>query len=447
MKLFATKIAQKKPWDLHWKAFSYDVGHYLLHIPTSHLLEIDEEFAKKVRGEIKAGSVENDLIAIEEELPKPRKRKLWKPDISAIALNVAQLCNLRCTYCYAEHGNYGNDSTMSEETARKAVDFFSRDHSSLEISFFGGEPLMNFDLIQQVVEQCKNIEGTDFFYKITTNTTLINDNILDFLIANNFHIIASYDGKGLHAKHRLTKDGKSNSEALVQKKLELIKQKIQDPKKFEIRATITRENVDLFEDAVIDILTKQNCKFMFVLQAEKPGPKSFKVNDIEKLGKILERIVNRFLESKDYKKLLRLGNIRGHISRIHKGWACLPYCGAGVDYLSVSTSGKFYICHRFTEDESAEVGSLETGLDLKRINKFTKQRLLGFEPCCRCWMRELCGGGCYHYHIQANESAYKPDALTCLFRNTEIELATRGFNRVGLFCGFLRFAPFKFANC
>jgi len=139
----------------------------------------------------------------------------------------------------------------------------------------------------------------------------------------------------------------------------------------------------------------------------------------------LKTLVDALLEQEDFETLINITNIGKRIVSLHNGQCLQPYCGAGISYLSVSCSGKFYLCHRFTENKNAFAGDLKSGIDKEKLQNITRDRLIDFRPCNACWIRELCGGGCYHQNEAATGNYSTPDPLGCLLQITEFEQAMR----------------------
>ncbi len=415
-----------------WKAFVFETGAFLLHVPTAHILEASPALAAAVQreGEELSVATSEQLRHIQEQLPVAPLRVVETPSIKAIALNIVQSCNLRCTYCYAGDGDYGKNSRMSFELARQIIDFFAKDQPHLHIVFFGGEPLLNFRMIKQVIEYCATLPDKTFSYALTTNATLMTPAIVEFFAAHQVKITISYDGHGIHAKHRLNADRRSNSEKLVEKKLQDYRDQLQTLREFDLRATLRRENLEQLEEVIVHTLTSMNFTWSFVRHASSMIGQKFTLADAEKIGAILSRVVDRLLAARDYDKLMRLGNLRSYLHKMHHGVIQDSFCGAGVDYLSVSTSGKFYLCHRFTEDESESVGNITNGLNQQRLAQFAQHRQVKHDPCSSCWMREWCGGGCYHEHKVANGTPFKPDPIFCILRDAEMTQAMRVYTHI-----------------
>ena len=409
-----------------WKGFTGPDGFYLLHIPTAHLLKSDEELVSYVDNDSahSAAALNQRLDAISSQLPQDFQRSQPEIDIMGISMNVIQSCNLRCTYCYAGDGDYGVDSKMSEETAFRTVDFFAKGKKTLHINFFGGEPLMNLKLIQSVVAYCKTKTDTKFYFSMTSNGTLLNEQTLKFLHQHKINLTISYDGKGLHAAQRLNLDKTTNSEALVEKKLKTYEKELQKIPGFGLRATIHKDNIPLVREALFRTLNEKQFEYTFVRNSEK-GERGYSFEQVRELATIFSEVVDSLLGAERYDQILRIGNIRSNVNKIHTGQVGNSFCGAGTNYLSVSTTGAFYLCHRFTEDEDERLGDLDSGLNKPAIQRFAAHRGVTHDPCQQCWIRQWCGGGCYHEHKMANNTTFLPDPLFCFLMDNEMKLAMR----------------------
>ena len=158
----------------------------------------------------------------------------------------------------------------------------------------------------------------------------------------------------------------------------------------------------------------------------KNDPKyKYSFKDTERLMDFLEEVVDKLLEEKKYKEILSLDNIGGHLKLINFRQNSAMTCGAGVSYLSVSTDGSFYLCHRFTEDQEEKVGSIRSGLDEKAIDKIRDHRVAKHEPCNGCWMRSICRGGCFHENKMERKTKHAPDPLFCYMQDRTIKMGIK----------------------
>lgn len=408
-----------------WKSFAFAHGHFALHVASSHLLEVTTEIHEHLTGASVDPEIETYLSSLAATFPVPQRKEI-KKDIGSVSLNMAQGCNLRCTYCFAGEGDYGNKTMMSFETARAAVSMFSAGRKWFHIIFFGGEPMLNFSVIKQVVEWCEDPSQTcKFSYSMTTNATLLNDERMQWLQNKNFAITISYDGKGLHARQRRNKDLISNSETLVEKRIGKFRDHLQALKDFRLRTTISRENLDVLEDAMVATLNSYNFKMYVSHHATPEKPNCFEKEDIDTLGGIYERVIDRFIESEQWEDIFRFENTVKFMRLIHTGKTGGYACGAGINYLTVSATGKYYLCHRLNEDEEESFGNVEDGVDEKRISEMIEFRQAKKDPCNSCWMREWCAGGCMHEHKAKHGNIYQIDPMYCRLQAIEINQAMR----------------------
>ena len=398
------------------------------------------------------------LTGLKAALPAPpTKPGPVKPDINTIAMNVAQSCNLRCTYCFAGDGDYGKLSMMDDTTARRTIEFFARGKSRLHVIFFGGEPLLNFSLIEQVVEFSKTFVETKFTWSITTNGTLLNSRHLEFFHQHGVIVNISWDGKGVQGTQRpmgpkarlpatangpkarlpATANGpsksqpqgdvdtKGTSEQILMRKLERFQTELSALKGVQLRSTAMKNNLDNFEEGMIHTLTAWNYKFLMGYQATSDKKFAFGPDDVKRLAGIYDRVVDRFATAGEFDRLLRLEPMRSHLVKIKRAKKHQIFCLAGIHYLSVSSTGKFYLCHRFTEDSEECVGDIDAGINQSRLERYSTHRLVQHEPCNSCWMREWCGGGCFHENKAAGGTPFRPDPMFCHLQDLEMRAAMR----------------------
>lgn len=406
-----------------WRAFTFESGHFILHVPSSHVLEVPAAMASHVRGESYDPDLAAELEALASDLPLPTPQPI-KPDIQAVSLNMAQGCNLRCTYCFAGEGDYGTKGMMTLATAKAALSLLSQGKERFHVVFFGGEPMLNYAVIQQVVAWAET-QAVKYSFAITTNGTLLTKEKLDWLKAKRFSMTLSYDGKGLQSRQRLNKDKQTNSEDLVERKVEAFGDQIKALRDVVIRATVTKENLDALEHAMLTTLTAHNFKLAVAHHATPLRAFSFSDADIEKLAGIFKRVIDGLLAAEDWDKVLKLDNVMKHVRSIHKGRTGMRACGAGLNYLTVSVAGDFYLCHRFNEDETEKFGSIEAGLDTPRLEEVAAFRAAAKDPCKSCWVRQWCAGGCMHEHKVMTGDKFSLDPMYCKLLSLEVEQSMR----------------------
>jgi uncharacterized protein len=412
-----------------WMPLFVENDYYVFHVPSSSLVRTTKEVWAHLKGLNFKPEIDQQLELLRESLPKSIERKQDVPSIKVIALNVAQSCNLRCKYCFAGEGDYGQSSLMSQEMGLKAVDFFAAQTDSLRILFFGGEPLLNFHLIKEVVEYCKTLQHCSIEFAITTNATLLTAEKLAFMNENNFKITISYDGHGLQAAQRLNKDKVSNSEALVERKLKTLEEQLLKVKDLVLRGTVMPSNLHLMEDAVATTLSSLPHAFGLTIATTRGNFERASAL-IEEGALILEKVVDRILANQEFEKLKRLVFLWNQIVSIRDRSRGQRTCGAGVSYISVATDGSFYLCHRFTEDKRGKVGDLEQGLDTSKLSEYGRHRLAQHDPCRRCWMREICAGGCFHENLTGNGTPFVANPTFCKNQHKLRLLAVKVYARL-----------------
>jgi uncharacterized protein len=411
-----------------WRAFSFETGDFLLHVPSAHVIEVSRDLAACARGASRDPELLAQLAHLDAALPRPRSRVI-EVDIQTVSLNMAQGCNLRCTYCFAGEGDYGSKGMMSHATAVEALNLLSLGKKNFHVIFFGGEPLLNFSVIQSVVQWCKTQPCT-YTFSMTTNATLLTTEKLAWLTEQNFALTISYDGRGVHAKQRLNKDKTSNSEALVTRKLEVFREKLGELRQLRLRATVTKATLDHVEEAIVATLSSHDYRLAVARHADNMQAFAFSDEDIAKLSAITSKIVDTLLAQKDYKRLTRFENIMKTVHAIHRGHTHKMLCGAGVHYLTCSVSGSFYLCHRFNEDESEHYGDIHQGLNLEKLKKIAAFRGRTVDPCGSCWMRQWCAGGCFHEHKAATGDKFLLDPHFCQMQAIEMEQAMRVYTHL-----------------
>ena len=337
-------------------------------------------------------------------------------DIKALALNVAEQCNLRCVYCYAGDGDYGKGDKMSQTVAKKALDKFVPGQTHFTVVFFGGEPLLNFSVVKEVIEyNKKNYKSTKFSYRMTTNGLLLTSSILEYLKNENVHLTISYDGKTAQKQQRLDMNRKQNERDFVDERLKKFRSDLEKLQGFKIRSTVTADMIAAFEHDLKEFRDEYPFKLGFNRVATNDEKFKYSIDDAKKLMDCLESVVNHLLDQKEYEKILSLDNLGGHMNMIFNRQYLSMTCGAGLNYLSVATDGTLYLCHRFTEDKEEAVGSVDKGLDLESLKAIQEHRKVLHEPCNGCWMRSICRGGCFHENKMEHQTKHKPDPIfaTC----------------------------------
>ncbi|MGW5055625.1 radical SAM protein [Actinokineospora sp. NPDC004072] len=332
------------------------------------------------------------------------------PPVRALSLAVAQKCNLGCTYCYAQQGDFGGPAkNMPLATALAAVDrLFDGADGRVNLAFLGGEPLINRPVVRAATEHAARRSasaGIPATFSITTNGTLLTAEDADFFEAHGFAVTVSLDGVGpRHDLLRPHRDGRGSYDRIMARVTPLLA--AQRRMQVSARVTVTPLNLDL--KATLDEFVAAGFHSVgFSPMLSAPGGHGEMARPelavmLEQLTACGEEFVSRVLAGRRYP----FANLVTALREIHRG-THRPYpCGAGAGYLGVSADGDLAACHRFVGDDDGALGDLATGLDAQRRARWLAERHVHRqEPCRGCWARYLCGGGCHHEVIRRGRPA------------------------------------------
>ena len=321
--------------------------------------------------------------------------------IKALCLHVAHTCNLNCSYCFASQGKYhGERAIMSYEVGKRALDFLvenSGTRHNLEVDFFGGEPLMNFDVVKQLVAYARSIEkekGKNFRFTLTTNGVLIDDDVIDFANKEMSNVVLSLDGrKEIHDRFRVDYAGNGSWEKIVPKFQRLVNAR--GKKGYYMRGTFTHANPDFLEDirTMLDLGFTELSMEPVVTAPNDPSALTEADRRIvmEQYEKLAELMLKRDAEGKPFTFYHYMIDLKGGPC-IYKR---ISGCGSGTEYMAVTPWGDLYPCHQFVGDEKFKLGDIWHGVDNTAIqNEFASCNVYAREECRDCWARLYCSGGC-----------------------------------------------------
>ena len=335
--------------------------------------------------------------------------KKRKTVVKALCLHIAHDCNLACKYCFAEEGEYhGRRALMSYEVGRKALDFLIRNSGSrrnLEVDFFGGEPLMNWQVVKDLVaygREQEKIHDKHFRFTVTTNGVLLNDEIQEFINKEMDNVVLSLDGrKEINDQMRPFRNGKGSYDLIVPKFQKLAESRNQE--KYYIRGTFTRNNLDFSNDILhfADLGFKQMSIEPVV--GEESDPYAIREEDIPKIceeyDKLAKIMIEREKEGKGFHFFHFMFDLEGGpcISKRLSG------CGSGTEYLAVTPWGDLYPCHQFVGKEEFLMGNVDEGITKPEIaEEFRGCSVYSKEKCKDCFAKFYCSGGCmansYNFH-------------------------------------------------
>jgi uncharacterized protein len=351
--------------------------------------------------------------------------------IKALCLNIAHDCNLRCKYCFADEGEYrGKRELMSFEVGKRAIDYViehSGPRKNIEVDLFGGEPLMVFDIVKKIVDYGREAgekNGKNIRFTMTTNCTLLTDDIMDYLNKNMVNIVLSLDGrKEVNDRVRVRADGTGSFDAIVPKIKKMIEKRDKD-KAYYVRGTFTRENLDFSED--LKFLAEEGFKEISIEPVVLPDEHPLSIRE-QDLPKIFEEYDKVYKELKDRKKNNKKINFY-HFNINLNGGPCvykrISGCGAGHEYVAVTPSGDVYPCHQFVGNLDFKMGNIfEEGMKKDIGLKMKKAHIYNKPKCRNCWARFYCSGGCHANNYNFNKDFTIPYAIGCEMQKKRIECA------------------------
>ena len=321
--------------------------------------------------------------------------------IKALCLHIAHTCNLNCSYCFASQGKYhGDRALMPFEVGKRALDFLvehSGSRHNLEVDFFGGEPLMNFDVVKRLVAYARSIEkekDKHFRFTLTTNGVLIDDDVIDFVNREMSNVVLSLDGrKEVHDRYRVDYAGNGSWEKIVPKFQKLVAAR--EGKNYYMRGTFTHANPDFLEDikTMLDLGFSELSMEPVVAAAGDPAAltEADKAVVMEQYEKLAELMLQRDKEGKPFTFYHYMIDLKGGPC-IYKR---ISGCGSGTEYMAVTPWGDLYPCHQFVGEEKFKLGDIWNGVSNHAIQEeFASCNVYARQECRDCWARLYCSGGC-----------------------------------------------------
>ena len=419
--------------------FEYHGKHYLYDTGSGSLHECDEKTARYMKGDVTSltdaeikeilsdveGLKKEGLLYAEEVKTYPFK----STEVKALCLHICHDCNLRCKYCFADEGAYhAAREMMSLETAKAAIDFLLKNSGSrkvLEVDFFGGEPLMNFEVVKQTVYYAKEEAaklGKRFLFTTTTNGLLLTDEIIEFFNEEMENVVLSLDGrKEIHDEVRKTVNGKGSFDAVIEKIKKFVRAR--GDKHYYVRGTFTAKNPDFSKDVLFLADNGFDSLSVEPVVTEIPDLQ-IKEEHLPIIEREYELLCDEYLRREEKGE----GFNFFHFNVDLEGGPCLQKrvsaCGAGNEYFSVVPNGDIYPCHQFAGDDKWKMGNVKEGvLDQDIRLQFATSCLFTRKKCDGCFAKFICSGGCnannYHYNGDIND----PYEMTCAMMKKRIECA------------------------
>ncbi|WP_160717320.1 radical SAM/SPASM domain-containing protein [Chitinophaga solisilvae] len=361
-----------------------------------------------------------DEAAIQEELvkmgvnttPLIDDTPLESPGTYALSLAIAQKCNMGCTYCYADQGDFGGPSkNMTTDTARQSIDMLvnkAEAGSKIQVTFLGGEPLINRRGIRETTAYAAELaarKNLQVSFSLTTNGTLLKPDDATFFEEYGFAVTISLDGIGeVHDRQRMLKNGAGTYDQIMER----IQPLLQTQRRMQVaaRVTVTPAQKKLDETLLAFINMGFHSVGFSPLLRSSAGTDEMTRQDLEEMLQGMITCGLLFEQHVVQRKRFPFLNMVNALKEIAKG-THRPYpCGAGAGYMGVSAEGGLYACHRFVNEPAGSMGNIYQGIDASLQNKWLQDRHVHQQsPCNGCWARYLCGGGCHHEVLEKGRHA------------------------------------------
>lgn len=321
--------------------------------------------------------------------------------VKALCLHIAHTCNLNCEYCFASQGKYkGERAVMSFEVGKRALDWLienSGSRKNLEVDFFGGEPLMNFEVVKRLVAYARSIEkekGKNFRFTLTTNGLLIDDDVIEFANKEMSNVVLSLDGrKEIHDRFRVDYNGNGSFDKIVPKFQKLVKAR--GNKNYYMRGTFTHANPDFLEDIKVMLDLGFTELSMEPVVCAAGDPSELTPEDITVVMEQYEKLAFLMLQKEKEGKPFTFYHYMIDLTGGPCIYKRISGCGSGTEYMAVTPWGDLYPCHQFVGDEKFKLGDIYKGVtNLTVQNSFKECNVYAREDCRNCWARLYCSGGC-----------------------------------------------------
>jgi len=331
----------------------------------------------------------------------PELKKRTSGVVKALCLHVSHACNLVCSYCFAGQGKYrGKSALMPFDVGKRALDFLIENSGSrrnLEVDFFGGEPLLNFDVVKRLVQYARSVEKEhkkNFRFTLTTNGMLIDDDVIDFCNREMSNVVLSLDGrKEIHDRYRVDAKGNGSYDVIVPKFQRLVKAR--GGKSYYMRGTFTHANPDFLKDINVMLDLGFNELSMEPVVCSPDSPSALTEEDkpivFEQYEELAKLLIQRRKEGRPFTFYHYMINLEGGPC-IYKR---ISGCGSGTEYMAVTPKGELYPCHQFVGDPKYKLGDIWNGVTNTDIqSEFEGCNVYAREECRDCWARLYCSGGC-----------------------------------------------------
>ena len=360
--------------------------------------------------------------------------------VKALCLHVAHTCNLNCSYCFASQGKYhGDRAVMSYEVGKQALDFLienSGTRRNLEVDFFGGEPLMNFQVVKDLVAYARSVEkekGKNFRFTLTTNGVLVDEDVIDFANRECANVVLSLDGrKEIHDRYRVDFAGQGSWEKIVPKFQRFVESR--GNKDYYMRGTFTHANPDFLNDI------KQMLDLGFTELSMEPvvcsedDPSRLTQEDLEIVMKQYEELADLMLQRDKEGRPFTFYHYMIDLTGGPCIYKRISGCGSGTEYMAVTPWGDLYPCHQFVGEERFKLGDIWNGVTNTEIqSEFASCNVYAHKECKDCWARLYCSGGCAAnaYHATGSVTGIYEDGCKLFKKRMECAIMVAAARALG----------------
>ncbi|MCH5266909.1 MAG: thioether cross-link-forming SCIFF peptide maturase [Lachnospiraceae bacterium] len=350
--------------------------------------------------------------------------------IKAMCLHIAHDCNLRCKYCFASTGDFGTGrKLMPIETGKAAIDFLlehSTGRENLEVDFFGGEPLMNFDVVKEIVAYARSKEEEyhkNFRFTITTNGLLLTDDKIDFINEEMSNVVLSIDGrKEVNDKMRVKVDGSGCYDRIVENYKKLVSKR--GDKEYYVRGTYTKYNLDFAEDVMHLYRAGFDQVSVEPVMEDDSVEYAITEKDLEQIYAEYDKLVDEIAEIKEQGGTINFFHFMIDLDQGPCVIKRLRGCGSGNEYVAITPDGDIYPCHQFVGHEEYCMGSLSEHTFREDIKKeFAGCHVYSKPSCGDCWAKFYCSGGCNANNYIYNGDIHDAHELSCKIMRKRLECA------------------------
>lgn len=368
------------------------------------------------------------ILFSEDDYEKYAKYSVASP-VKAMCLNIAHDCQLRCKYCFASTGDFGQGrKLMTLETGKHAIDFLlenSGDRTNLELDFFGGEPLMNFKVVKQIVEYARSREAEynkKFRFTITTNGLLLDDEKIEFINKEMSNVVLSIDGrKEINDYFRVLPNGQGCYDMILPKYKKLVEGR--GDKEYYVRGTFTNKNLDFSND--VFALYESGFDQISVEPVVGEGDEyALTEKELHAVFKEYENLANRILENEKKGGKFNFFHFMIDLDQGPCAIKRLRGCGCGNDYVAITPDGDIYPCHQFVGMDEYKMGNIDEGTFNQEMKAdFANCHVYSKPECRKCWAKFYCSGGCNANNYQYMGDVRSAHKISCELEKKRLECA------------------------